>query len=169
MTIGENIKSLRKMRGITQEDLGNMLGVSGSMIAQYETGKRNPKHSTLEKLSQALEVPVMAFYGATVWYSPYYDPYQEREIITPEELGAVGMISPLNLSDCINRIYNALMNLNDIGLQKAVERIEELAEISRYQKAPSQPPQAPTPLDGEITQEDKEKPSESPTEANKHM
>lgn len=56
MTIGENIKKERKRQGLTQNQLGKKLGVSGAMIAAWENGKRNPKYPTIEKIADALEV-----------------------------------------------------------------------------------------------------------------
>ena len=56
MTTGQLIKAARKKAGMTQEDLGKKLGVSGSFIAQYETDNRNPKQETLLKIAKALGV-----------------------------------------------------------------------------------------------------------------
>ena len=55
MSIGKNIKKVRKWRGITQEELGKALGIgegsAGTRIAQYETGKRTPKGEILGKIA----------------------------------------------------------------------------------------------------------------------
>lgn len=56
MTTGQLIKAARKKAGMTQEDLGKKLGVSGSFIAQYETDNRKPKQETLLKIAKALGV-----------------------------------------------------------------------------------------------------------------
>lgn len=58
MATGDKIKKIRKERHISQKTLGEKLGVSAAMIGQYETGVRNPKFETLEKIAHALEVPV---------------------------------------------------------------------------------------------------------------
>lgn len=58
MTIGQRIRAARQKAGITQADLGKILSVSGSMIAQYETNKRNPKYDTLKRIAAALNVNV---------------------------------------------------------------------------------------------------------------
>lgn len=57
MTIGERIKAARKAANMTQQELADKLGVSGSMIAQYETDKRNPKRETLQRIAEVLKVP----------------------------------------------------------------------------------------------------------------
>lgn len=58
MSVGENIKEARKKVGLTQSKLGEKLGVSGAMIAAWENGKRNPKPETIEKIANALGVPI---------------------------------------------------------------------------------------------------------------
>lgn len=58
LSIGEKIKQFRKERNITQKDLGNMIGTTQQMIAQYENGRRNPKFETIKKIAFALNVLV---------------------------------------------------------------------------------------------------------------
>jgi len=63
MEFGEKIKKARKKSGLTQSQLGDKLGVSASMLAQYETGKRNPKIETLLKISEAIGIPLDELIG----------------------------------------------------------------------------------------------------------
>lgn len=50
---GEMIKYYRKKLGLTQEELGNYVGVQKSAIAKYENGRiENLKRTTIEKLSE---------------------------------------------------------------------------------------------------------------------
>ena len=56
MTIGERIQLVRKAAGLSQKELGKRLGVSGSMIGQYENNLRRPKRETLEKIAKAMNV-----------------------------------------------------------------------------------------------------------------
>lgn len=58
MTIGENIRRLRKARELTLKELGEMIGVNESYIRAYESGRRNPKPSSLQALADALGVNV---------------------------------------------------------------------------------------------------------------
>ena len=64
MTIGENIRRIRKERGLTLKQLGDEVGVSEAYIRAYETGRRNPKLKSLEALANALHVNVEALTGA---------------------------------------------------------------------------------------------------------
>ena len=56
MTIGENIRRIRKERGLTLKQLGDEVGMSEAYIRAYETGRRNPKLKSLEALANALHV-----------------------------------------------------------------------------------------------------------------
>lgn len=57
MTTGERIQEARKKAKLSQRELGERLGVSASMIGQYENNLRNPKLETLFRISTALNVP----------------------------------------------------------------------------------------------------------------
>ena len=57
MNIGEKIKAARLAKGMTQEELGMILGVQKSAIAKYESGRVvNIKRSTLKKISDVLNI-----------------------------------------------------------------------------------------------------------------
>lgn len=57
MTTGEKIKELRKARGLTQEELGEKIGVQKAAINKYETGVVvNLKQTTIFSLAKALGV-----------------------------------------------------------------------------------------------------------------
>ena len=57
MDIGEKIKIARITRGLTQEELGNMIGVQKSAIAKYESGRVvNIKRTTLQKIADVLDM-----------------------------------------------------------------------------------------------------------------
>lgn len=54
--ISENIKTLRKQLGWSQELLAEKTGVSAPYITQIEVGKRTPSLDIVEKLASALGV-----------------------------------------------------------------------------------------------------------------
>ena len=57
MEVGQMIKKARIAKGLTQEELGNLVGLQKSAIAKYENGRVvNIKRSTLQKLAQALDL-----------------------------------------------------------------------------------------------------------------
>lgn len=57
MEIGQKIKKARLERGLTQQELGGIIGVQKSAIAKYESGRVvNIKRSTLQKIAKALNI-----------------------------------------------------------------------------------------------------------------
>ena len=55
MEVGKLIKEARLEKGLTQQQLGDIVGVQKSAIAKYENGRVvNIKRSTLQKLAIAL-------------------------------------------------------------------------------------------------------------------
>lgn len=57
MNIGNVIKKARIEKGMTQEQLGKIVGVQKSAIAKYENGRIvNIKRSTLQKIASTLSI-----------------------------------------------------------------------------------------------------------------
>ncbi len=56
MTVGENIKRIRKERGLTQKELGELCGINEVQVRRYEIGKANPKIETIDRIASALGV-----------------------------------------------------------------------------------------------------------------
>ena len=151
MTLGETIRSARKKAGLTQAELGEMLGVSGSMIGQWENNLRKPKHETLKKVALALGVSISNLLP-TDYLAPYEDVASDikRDMIdratSPEEYQEAINTSTSNIqtqllfSDIQQRRLQKIAGYFDVmnakGQQIAVERVEELTKIPDYQKAP---------------------------------
>ena len=53
--VGENVKSLRLARGLTQEQFAERSGFSQQYISDLERGRRNPTVVSLFELAQALD------------------------------------------------------------------------------------------------------------------
>lgn len=59
MSIGKNIKQLRKQKKLTQKELAEKAGISEISIRQYENDKRNPKIEQVDKIAKALNVHIV--------------------------------------------------------------------------------------------------------------
>lgn len=55
MAIGENLKRLRKEKGLQQSDLAQLSGISNSYISKIETGNADPTYSHIKRLVIALD------------------------------------------------------------------------------------------------------------------
>ena len=66
----ENLKTYRKAKGLTQEDLAVRLHVVRQTISKWEKGLSVPDAALLVRLSEVLEVPVSQLLGAPCRRSP---------------------------------------------------------------------------------------------------
>ena len=56
MRIGDAIRRERKKAGLSQGELADRLGITRSLIGQYERGIRNPKPFTVQRIADALGI-----------------------------------------------------------------------------------------------------------------
>jgi len=64
--IGMNIRVLRQKKNITQKDLAESMGVSRQAVCMWETGKRDLKVTTLNKMAEVFNVPVHNIIGGSI-------------------------------------------------------------------------------------------------------
>lgn len=62
MDVGVRLRELRTERGLSMRALARLSGLSTNALSMVERGKTSPSVSTLYKLSEALEVPITAFF-----------------------------------------------------------------------------------------------------------
>ena len=79
MNLGQLIRQQRKLKGYTQEQLGNMIGVSKMAISKYERNIiDNIERKKIKELSKLLDIPIVKFLEAG----------DKNERITPEEFAS---------------------------------------------------------------------------------
>lgn len=64
--LSENIKAIRKTKGLSQEELAIKLNVVRQTISKWEQGLSVPDSDMLISISEALETPVSTLLGETV-------------------------------------------------------------------------------------------------------
>lgn len=64
--LNENIKAIRRSKGLSQEELAVKLGVVRQTVSKWEQGLSVPDSDLLIALSEALETPVSTLLGETV-------------------------------------------------------------------------------------------------------
>lgn len=52
MDIGKNIKTLRRMAGLTQDELGRKIGVSSKTVSSWEINRTEPSMGMVQKMSE---------------------------------------------------------------------------------------------------------------------
>lgn len=60
--IYNKIKRIMFEKGINQTALANKIGVSRAVISGWFKGHRNPKKESLERIAEALDLPISFFY-----------------------------------------------------------------------------------------------------------
>ena len=55
-TYGDRIREARKAKHMTQEELGELIGVTGVTIMRYEKGQREPRMDQLQKIGDVLGI-----------------------------------------------------------------------------------------------------------------
>lgn len=71
--IGERIKEARQERGLSQEELAQIINSTKSAISRYESGKRQPRLDQLRRIANALNV--------TVGFLQGYESMDSKQII----------------------------------------------------------------------------------------
>lgn len=64
VAIGEKLRALRLDRGLSQSDLGRLIGVTFQQLQKYEKGANRVSAGRLARIAAALDVPITAFYDA---------------------------------------------------------------------------------------------------------
>lgn len=59
-SIGQKLKTLRKLRKLTQEQAAEQLGITRATVSNYEVGRRSPHISELKRIGE--------FYGVGLDY-----------------------------------------------------------------------------------------------------
>ena len=153
MTTGPSIKEARKKAGLTQKELAAKLGIAYQTLAQWENDLRNPNRETLQKIASALGIN---------WYELYAESEEEQieakqnydvakflsEKRKGVKVGIIGKDGKTEFRDITIDDYFELFEedaerkkkylslydqLNGLGKKKAIERVQELTEIPKYQ------------------------------------
>lgn len=111
--VAVRIKTIRRRRGLTQAGLAERMERSSDAISNLERGKSLPNFETLERLSEALDVPVKDFFD--------------------HETAKVGRNTPRRAA-LLAALMAAAGDIKDDDLELAVEQVQALAK--RAKKAP---------------------------------
>ena len=60
--LGGRVKELRKLRGLSQDQLSEMVGIESKHLSRIEVGRGFPSLDTLEKIAESLHVELKDFF-----------------------------------------------------------------------------------------------------------
>jgi transcriptional regulator with XRE-family HTH domain len=115
--IGKRIRALRLERGLSQTELGSLLGITFQQIQKYEKGANRVAAGRLERIAEALDVPITFFYSGS----------DNKKSRADEDSVDVGL-SFLETSGAV-RLVRAYSKIGDRRMRRAlVELTERIAE-----------------------------------------
>lgn len=139
MALAENLKLLRKRRGLTQKELSDISGVSCNSIINYENSRRtSPPISVLQKLARALGVGVDELTASKieVWPNGIAHFFIDHTQKSPPVDDWEEFIAERGEQDIVEQLTELVRLLNKDGVAEALKRVRELTEIQRYSITP---------------------------------
>ncbi len=109
MHVGSRIRLRRQLMKMSQEKLGDELGVTFQQVQKYERGANRVGASRLYRLSRVLEVPIQFFF---------------------EDLSDPPLVSGMAEGDQTPIVYNFIQSSDGVSLAEAFSRIGD-AKVRR--------------------------------------
>ena len=89
------LKEIRKEKRLALKELGEQVGMPNNTLSQYETGKREPKLETWQKLADFLNVPVDYLLGIS----------KDRSTLNIDDLNAEEQEAYERITDMLSQEY----------------------------------------------------------------
>ena len=114
--IGEKIRARRLKMGLTQEELGDKLGVTFQQILKYEKGVNRIGSGRLYEIAELLNAPIASFFEA------------ERKPKTGRNSSPFDLLA----DETTLRLVREFSKLSDVKLRRAVVTlVERMIEVGR--------------------------------------
>jgi transcriptional regulator with XRE-family HTH domain len=98
--IGERLREIRKRRGLTQEQLAEIVEVTFQQIQKYENGSNRLNTDKLQTVAQALAVPVSAFFD---------DDSHDERLLSEQEMNLIRAYRALPSSEVREYVMQSLI------------------------------------------------------------
>ena len=121
---GDMIRKYGTEKGLTQKKLGELCGIADSNIRKYESGNQNPKIETLQKIADALDIPVNRLLAGKI--------ISRDEL--KEKLSEYGLTHLVPDTEEERTVLENCKKLNETGKKEAAKRVEELTHLEKYTK-----------------------------------
>jgi len=84
--VGRRVREARAARGLSQEKLGNILGISFQQVQKYEKGTNRIGSSRLWAIANALEVPITFFFDGMEYAAEVDEKFLPRSTIRTAQM-----------------------------------------------------------------------------------
>lgn len=110
------IKKLRIQNHLTQEQLGEKLGVQKSAIAKYEKGRvENLKRSTIQKMAEIFNVSPLVFLG-----------YEVEERPNKQDVRLKTICNKLASHNLLNELFDKVCDLADNDIESVIMFVDTI-------------------------------------------
>ena len=144
MHVGEYIKKLRIEKGLSQEELGKVIGVQRAAVQKWESGKtQNLKRTTIQKLSEFFEVSPILFISEIneedkieaelrKKYAPLVNIIAKELMVAPAKLYNADIINIISKIDEASnkKITKVLSDKEKSKISLTAELYDEISELS---------------------------------------
>lgn len=115
-SFGENLKKIRKEKGLSQDRLAELMDTTRVFVSMYERELRKPKQETIERFASALD--------CDIWdLEESFTPYELREH-TEKEIK----------EDQQSFLETVFDSLNELGRDKVIDYAFDLRHNPKYNK-----------------------------------
>ncbi len=148
MSIGNNIRNIRKEKGMTLQQIADIIGCSPQLISQYESGKRQPKLETKKKIADALGCEVSDIDESIIVVPlPKYELTPERLERFKKDAEAEKLIDKKasgenitaddqkKISDYTKRMLNTLNGTENLEYDNSYSYASSAEELDKFQDA----------------------------------
>jgi transcriptional regulator with XRE-family HTH domain len=115
--VGLNIRFYRKQAGMSQEALGEKLGLTFQQIQKYEKGTNRVGAGRLTRIAKILDVPVSAFFGSSLEENEEYSGLSPARLLmipgAVKLVEAYGMLRNQQLRNVFVRLIEELARDTD--------------------------------------------------------
>ena len=121
-TIGDRIKNLRTLSGLSQEELGNRVGVQRAAINKYEKGTvTNIPIQTIEKMASVFDVSPSSIVG---WQTSV------SEDVLALEVKVINGVSKVFGKEAVE-VLEGFVGLNSQGKKRVLQYMDDLSDTFR--------------------------------------
>lgn len=121
--VGTRIRLRRKLLKMSQEKLGDQLGVTFQQVQKYERGANRVGASRLWKMSQALDVPVSFFYDGLGTEMPSLE-FAENDQ-TPVVYDFINSSDGVSLAKAVSKIKSKAVRRQILELARSLAESQE--------------------------------------------
>ena len=148
--LGARIRSARKAKHLTQEQLAQKIGIKRATLSKYETGAIEPSISHVSAMAGWLGVDFYTLLGksrSSIYDTGFSEGMGIEEYLN-NQIEELRQQSGYSWSELEGELIDYFSELNEEGQLEAVKRVGELALIPKYQKPPEPETEPPPENDG---------------------